>query len=91
MQNFSEFLFYGMEQCGFDYRSLSKRTGIDFRIVWRLLYNNQIPTMEQYILILNVIVKHSHLSKNFTNTRMIKSLENQLNRSNDNANTKRNS
>jgi hypothetical protein len=88
MKDFSEFLIYAMDKCGFDYRSLSKRTGIKHEIVWRLVYNNQIPTIEQYILILNVIVKHSDLGKNFTNTRMIKSLENQLSRGNNNGNIK---
>jgi len=78
MKNFSEFLHYAMDKCGYDYAALAKYSGIKREIVWRLVYNNQFPTMEQYIILLNVIYKNSDLQKNFTNTRMIKSLENQL-------------
>ena len=78
MRKFSEFLQYGIDKCGFTYRTLSERTGIEHPIIYRMLHNDQIPTLFQYIKILNCITKNSNLQKGFTHKRMLNILEKQL-------------
>lgn len=78
MKTYSEFLQYSMDKCGFTYRSLATRTDIDHPIIYRMIYNDQLPTLPQYIKILNCIVKNSNLKKGFTNQRMLNIVEKQI-------------